>query len=292
MSLCFHLKRGVLLCHHCDSSLSPPFVCPDCGNESHRYGGVGTERVEEELRRLLPSLKCLRMDADTTRQKHSHWRILDDFKAHKADVLLGTQMIAKGLDIPSVTLVGVINADVSLALPDFRAAERTFQLLTQVSGRAGRGDRPGRVIIQTFSPANYAIEACSRADDEAFYLRELAWRKEAGYPPFLEVINMVFTSPREEAARQAASLMLETLEREALPAGMSILGPAPAPLARIKGRFRFHLLIKSDKLDEAMRVIRSALPVFERSRADLCKKHGLKKDELSLIVDIDPTSLL
>ncbi len=203
MSLCFHLKRDALLCHHCDATLTPPFICPGCGSESHRYSGVGTERVEAELHRLLPSIKCLRMDADTTRQKHSHWRILDDFKARKAQVLLGTQMIAKGLDIPSVTLVGVINADTSLALPDFRAAERTFQLLTQVSGRAGRGELPGRVIIQTFSPENYAIESCVRGDDEGFYLHELAWRREAGYPPFLQVVNLVFTSPREEAALQA-----------------------------------------------------------------------------------------
>jgi primosomal protein N' (replication factor Y) len=292
VSLCFHLRRDALICHHCDASLSPPFICPDCGNESHRYAGVGTERVEEELRRLLPSIKCLRMDADTTRQKHSHWRILDDFKARKAHVLLGTQMIAKGLDIPTVTLVGVINADTSLALPDFRAAERTFQLLTQVSGRAGRGERPGRVIIQTFSPDNYAIEACVRGDDESFYLHELAWRREAGYPPFVQVVNLVFTSPREEAAQQAAHLMLELLERSTSPDEIDLLGPAAAPLSRLKGRYRYHLLLKARELPQAMLGIRSALPKYERARAGLCKQLGLKKEELSLIIDVDPTSLL
>jgi primosomal protein N' (replication factor Y) len=292
VSLCFHLKRDALICHHCDASLSPPFICPDCGNESHRYAGVGTERVEEELRRLLPSIKCLRMDADTTRQKHSHWRILDDFKARKAHVLLGTQMIAKGLDIPTVTLVGVINADTSLALPDFRAAERTFQLLTQVSGRAGRGERPGRVIIQTFSPDNYAIEACVRGEDESFYLHELAWRREAGYPPFVQVVNLVFTSPREEAAQQAAHLMLELLEHSTSPDEVDLLGPAAAPLSRLKGRYRYHLLLKARELPQAMLGIRSALPKYEHARAGLCKQLGLKKEELSLIIDVDPTSLL
>lgn len=292
VSLCFHLKRDVLLCHHCDASLSPPFICPGCGNQNHRYSGVGTERVEEELRRLLPSLKCLRMDADTTRQRHSHWRILEDFKARKAQVLLGTQMIAKGLDIPTVTLVGVINADTSLALPDFRAAERTFQLLTQVSGRAGRGDLPGKVIVQTFSPENYAIQACARGGDDDFYLRELAWRREAGYPPFTQVVNLVFSSPLEEAAKQAAQTTLEALERQIPPGAVDILGPAAAPLSRIKGRYRYHLLLKSEGLPQIMQGVRGTLPEYERVRAGICKRLGLRKEDLSLVVDVDPTTLL
>ena len=285
-------KRDALLCHYCDATLTPPFICPGCGSESHRYSGVGTERVEAELHRLLPSIKCLRMDADTTRQKHSHWRILDDFKARKAQVLLGTQMIAKGLDFPTVTLVGVINADTSLDLPDFRAAERTFQLLTQVSGRAGRGELPGRVIIQTFSPENYAIESCVRGDDEGFYLHELAWRREAGYPPFLQVVNLVFTSPREEAALQASRSMLEILSRLLPGDTLEVLGPAAAPISRIKGRYRYHLLLKAADLAPLMRGLREALPEFERARAGICREYGLKREGLSLVIDVDPTTLL
>lgn len=292
VSLCFHLQEERLLCHHCNQSLLPPFICPGCGNQDFRFAGVGTERVEEELRRLLPPLTCLRMDADTTTRKHAHWEILDQFKARKAHVLLGTQMIAKGLDIPTVTLVGVINADTSLALPDFRAAERTFQLLTQVSGRAGRGNRPGRVIIQTFAPENYAIAACLHGDSEEFYRKELSFRKEAGYPPFSHVINLIFSSPQEDAALELSRAMVELLRNSSTDSKMQLLGPAPAPLSRLKGRFRYHLLIKTTDLKGAGEGIEKVLPDLEKFRLALCRGKKLSKEDLNIIIDVDPVSLL
>ncbi len=292
VSMCYHLEADSLACHHCGSMRNPPFKCPDCGREEHLFRGVGTERVEMELRRLLPDLSCLRMDADTTRRKLSHWRILEDFKARRASVLLGTQMIAKGLDIPSVTLVGVINADTSLALPDFRAAERTYQLLTQVSGRAGRGERPGRVIIQTFSPDSYAIQACIRGDEEAFYRQELAWRREAGYPPFRRLVNMIVSSPLESACQEATTLLREMLDDCLPPKKADLLGPAAAPLSRLKGRYRYHLLLKSRELEGVMDRLRDCLSSFEKAKPSLLKRHSLKKEDLGLAVDVDPASLL
>jgi primosomal protein N' (replication factor Y) len=292
VSLCYHLEQDRLVCHHCSAALLPPFTCPDCGKQDHVFRGVGTERVEMELRRLLPDLNCLRMDADTTRRKHSHWKILEDFKAKRAHVLLGTQMIAKGLDIPSVTLVGVINADTSLALPDFRAAERTFQLLTQVSGRAGRGEKPGRVIIQTFSPENYAIQACVQGNDEAFYRQELAWRREAGYPPYRQLISLVLSSPVEGACVEASDLLRGILEESLPPDRVELLGPASAPLSRLKGKYRYHLLIKSEDLDPLKPLLRKALSSFEHRKAGVLKGHGLGKEGLGLAVDVDPASLL
>ncbi len=292
VSLCFHLKEDYLLCHHCNRSIRPPFFCPDCGNREHRFLGVGTERVEEELRRLLPPLKCLRMDADTTQKKHAHWDILDKFRAKEANVLLGTQMIAKGLDIPNVTLVGVINADTSMALPDFRAAERTFQLLTQVSGRAGRGHLPGRVIIQTYSPESNAVEACSKGDEETFYAKELKFREEAGYPPFLHIVNLIISSVLEGAAKRASQFLGELLRSIHNSVGVSVLGPAPAPLSKLKGRYRYHLLVKSKDLREARENIQMVLPDFERMRALICKEEELRKEQLTLAIDVDPISML
>lgn len=292
VSLCYHARDPHLLCHHCEWRLQPPFVCPQCGNTQQRYAGLGTERVEEELKRMLPPMRCLRMDADTTRRKDSHWNILEDFKAGRAQVLLGTQMIAKGLDIPNVTLVGVINADTSLGLPDFRAGERTYQLLTQVSGRAGRGSRPGRVIVQTFSPEHYAIAAAVRGDDRSLYRRELAYRREANYPPFRRLVNMIVSAGEETHARQAASALGDFL-RSSLDAGAGeLLGPAPAPLSRLKGKYRYHLTLKTPRLDRASAGLEKAISAFESFRPSYCRREGIPKKDLSLIVDVDPVSLL
>jgi primosomal protein N' (replication factor Y) len=292
VSLCYHSRESLLLCHHCGWQWPPPFICPECGNREHRYAGIGTERVEEELKRLLPPLNCLRMDADTTRRKNAHWDILEDFKAGNAQVLLGTQMIAKGLDIPNVTLVGVINADTSLGLPDFRAGERTFQLLTQVSGRAGRGARPGKVIVQTYSPDHYAIAAALRGDDSSFCRTELSYRREAGYPPFCHLINMVLTSRGEAHAHSAASGLAEILQPVIKPEDGELLGPAPAPLSRIKGRYRYHLTLKTPSLERVARQIGEALTTYEAFRASYCRHEGISKEDISLTVDVDPVTLL
>ncbi len=291
VSLCYHLDRKVLLCHHCGLAMTAPFVCGDCGNSEFLYLGAGTERVEQELQRVLPPLRCIRMDSDTTRRKNAHWEMLDRFKAGEAQVLLGTQMIAKGLDIPSVTLVGIINADTSLGLPDFRAAERTFQLLTQVGGRAGRGMRPGRVIIQTFNPDHYSIVPVVKGEQDSFYTQELQFRRDAGYPPFEHLVNLVLSSASEEVARDAAAEMSRRLT-DALPEDCRLLGPTPAPLARLKGRYRYHLIVKAPAIEQAADSLRATLPGFESWRASYCLRQKLPPGALSLAVDVDPATLL
>lgn len=292
VSLCYHSREPHLLCHHCNWSLRPPFLCPQCGNQVHRYAGIGTERVEAELRRLIPTLSCVRMDADTTARKDAHWDILESFREGRAQVLLGTQMIAKGLDMPNVTLVGVINADTSLAFPDFRAGERTFQLLVQVSGRAGRGDLPGRVIVQTFNPEHYAIRAAIRGDQESFYRQELAFRREALYPPFCHLVNLVVTATEEIPARTAAEVLGETLRKRLDKEGISVLGPAPAPLARIKGRYRFHLTLKTTSLDSTYEELSQVVDSFDSFRKSYTRSLGVPREALSLAVDVDPVTLL
>ncbi|MEW6554023.1 MAG: primosomal protein N' [Actinomycetota bacterium] len=291
VSMCYH-ARGELLCHHCSWVLKPPFTCPECGGQVRRYAGIGTERVEEELRRLLPPLRCIRMDADTTRRKHSHWDMLEEFKSGRAQVLLGTQMIAKGLDIPNVTLVGVINADTSLGLPDFRAGERTFQLLTQVSGRAGRGDLPGRVIVQTFNPDHYAVAAAVRGDASAFYRQETAYRREALYPPFCRLVNLVVSAPEEGYARDAAGGLGELLRQSLRPTDAQVLGPAPAPLARLKGRYRYHLVVKTTAPERAAGGLEGSLLAYEKFRASYCRCENISRESISLAVDVDPVTLL
>jgi primosomal protein N' (replication factor Y) len=292
VSLCYHAREPHLLCHHCNWTLSPPFTCPQCGNEVHRYAGIGTERVEEELRRLLPPLRCIRMDADTTRRKNAHWDMLEDFKSGRAHVLLGTQMIAKGLDIPSVTLVGVINADTSLGLPDFRAGERTYQLLTQVSGRAGRGARPGKVIVQTFNPDHYAVAAAARDGAKAFYRQEMEYRREASYPPFSRLVNLVTTASAEEHARAAAVALKDILRPGIEPGEGEIMGPAPAPLARLKGKYRYHLAVKSPSLHTLSGRLEEALSAYESFRASYCREEGIAREDISLAVDVDPVTML
>jgi primosomal protein N' (replication factor Y) len=292
VALCYHSGEPHLLCHHCNFRVQPPFTCPQCGNRQHRYSGVGTERVEAELRRLLPPLRCIRMDADTTRRKGAHWDILESFNAGKAQVLLGTQMIAKGLDIPNVTLVGVINADTSLGLPDFRAGERTFHLLTQVSGRAGRGKRPGKVIIQTYYPDHYAVEAAVSGDSLGFYRREISFRREANYPPFCRLINLVLTASQENHARSAAAGLGEILREAIRPEWGELLGPAPAPLSRLKGKYRYHLTVKASSQRGTGDGLAESLSAFESFKVSYCRREGVARDEISLIVDVDPVSLL
>jgi len=292
VSLCYHSREGYLLCHHCDWRALPPFTCPECGKGEHRYTGAGTERVEAELKRLLPSLQSIRMDADTTRRKDSHWDILEHFKSGKAQVLLGTQMIAKGLDIPNVTLVGIISADTSLGLPDFRAGERTFQLLTQVSGRTGRGTRPGRVIVQTFNPDHYALRAAMAGDESAFYEREIRLRREVNYPPFCRLVNMVVAANNEEDAINVSEWIGGFLtEKFANKAGIELLGPAPAPLSRIRGRYRYHLTLKAPSL-QSLTGLDDCLDAYESFRASYCRKRGVARETVSLIVDVDPVSML
>ena len=274
VSLCYHARsgspeqgrkgsplRGVLMCHHCSKRWKPPEKCPECGGGPLRTFGAGTQRVEQEVRKHLPGVPLIRMDADTTRTKDAHWRLLGAFRAKEAQILIGTQMIAKGLDIPGVTLVGVVNADTALALPDFRASERTYQLLTQVSGRAGRGLRPGRVVVQTFNPAHPAVAALSEGID-TFIDGELATRRHAMYPPFAQLVNVLITSTSAGAAARSAERMRKLLEADLAHRRATILGPAPCPISRLRGSYRWHILIKCGDIDSVSQGLKDSVARF------------------------------
>jgi primosomal protein N' (replication factor Y) (superfamily II helicase) len=242
-----HPAENLLTCHQCNYHTPIPKVCPNCSRPQLKFLGAGTQRLEEEVRYTFPRARQLRWDSDVTTGKNSHENILKQFREGKAEILVGTQMIAKGLDIPAVTLVGVINADTSLNLPDFRAAERTFQLLSQVAGRAGRGEGGGKVIIQTFSPDNYAIQAAARYDYISFYRQELAYRRQFHHPPFSRLARLVFTHPNDIACQREAERLRKILEAEITSRGigdMEILGPAPTFISRLRGRYRWQLVLK------------------------------------------------
>jgi primosomal protein N' (replication factor Y) len=227
---------------------------------------VGTERVEEEVNKAFPGARVVRMDVDTTRRKGAHQQILDGFRRGEYDVLIGTQMVAKGLDFPNVTLVGVVAADSGLRLPDYRASERTFQLLAQVAGRSGRGLRAGEVVIQTYSPDHYAVKAAASHDYEGFYHEEIGYRRSLGYPPFGELILLTASAVREEVSKSAAVEVFHAVEG-ILCGVASLLGPVPAPIARLRGRFRHQVLIKGglppgwrEALKEAVRTVAQRQP--------------------------------
>lgn len=248
-SLTFHRQYDRLVCHHCNKRWKLPPACKQCRSPRFRLLGVGVEKVEAEASRLFPHARLLRWDRDTTKARGSHDRILESFLAREADILIGTQMLAKGLDMPGVTVVGVMNADTALHLPDFRAGERTFQLLTQVAGRAGRGERPGRVIIQTYTPDHYAIDAASRYDYEGFVTRELESRHSQGYPPFRRLVLLTLSHANERWARDEAHRMQKALlhRRTQLGAAIDVIGPAPAYVPRLRGRWRWRILLKGDE---------------------------------------------
>lgn len=238
---------GRLVCHYCGRRYPMPSACPNCSGRRIRPVGLGTERVESEARETFPGARTVRWDRDVIRGKESHETILAKFLAHEADILIGTQMIAKGLDIPLVTLVGVISADTALHLPDFRAGERTFQLLEQVAGRAGRGPRGGRVIIQTYTPDHYAIEAAAAHDYHSMAEREIEHRRRLGYPPFGRLVRMTFAHTNAEYAQTQAAIMTRRLNEERDRLGIpnvDVLGPAPAFVPRIRGRWRWNVILR------------------------------------------------
>jgi primosomal protein N' (replication factor Y) len=243
ISLTFHQTNRTVRCHYCGYAERLPDACPHCGSKQIRHFGTGTQKVEEELVRRFPGLRVIRMDVDTTSRKGAHERLLTAFAERKADVLLGTQMIAKGLDFPAVTLVGVIAADTMLNLPDYRAAERTFQLLTQVSGRAGRHERPGKVVIQTYAPEHYSIDLAARHQVDPFYLQEWQVRKQHRYPPFCGLFSILISHPDRMGLMRAGREIVLFLERH-LPPRCELLGPTPAPIPRLKDRFRLQILLK------------------------------------------------
>ncbi|MCC6444800.1 MAG: primosomal protein N' [Armatimonadetes bacterium] len=247
VTLKYHLAARRLECHHCDHYEAAHAKCPKCGGERIKQFGIGTERVEEESRVRFPDARILRMDRDTTGSKRAYEDIYRAFHNGEADILIGTQMVAKGFDFPKVTLVGVISADVAINLPDFRSGERTFQLLTQVSGRAGRAELPGEVIVQTFSPEHYAVQAASRHDYLEFYNQEIAFREELRYPPFSRLVNIVVSDTLDERADARTRLLCERIRKAAreVPQWMEVLGPTHAPLAKLRGKYRWHFIMKA-----------------------------------------------
>ncbi len=278
ISLTYHQDGGWLRCHHCGVAKRVLEVCPKCDKTEWRFPGVGTQRVESELQELLPDTTIVRMDADTTGRQGAHHDRLLKFHQTARAVLLGTQMIAKGLDFPEVALVGIINADTALNLPDFRAAERTAQLLIQVSGRSGRGAIPGEVLVQTFTPENYAIKAAVDGY-EGFFAKELAFRRELDYPPYSTMFNIIFSSRDPRAAQQGASEISARL-RTGLADLARLLGPAPAPIEKVKGYYRYHLVVTTDDPDAVKQYLRDEPPTAGDMR------------DLRVIIDVDPIWML
>lgn len=283
----YHSGRPILRCHYCGTERPAPDDCPECGGSRITHRGVGTQRVEEDLRGAFPAARVARMDLDTTRRRDGARKILHDFAEGKVDLLLGTQMIAKGHHFPGVSLVGVVNADTALHLPDFRAAEKTLQLLLQVSGRAGRGDREGEVVVQTFHPDHYSLKAAVHHDFEMFVERELEDRRELGYPPFSRIVSLTFRGKKPGTVRGAATrfrLRLNEDERVA-PLVREILGPAPAPIAKIRDRVRWKLILKGRS--ERWRSLRHVLGEHvDEFRARPGGPHA------DLVVDVDAYDLL
>lgn len=256
VSLVYHASGGSLRCHYCGGHDRVPDVCPACGSRYIKYFGTGTQKVEEELAALLPQARIIRMDQDTTGKKLAHDRILSAFASGRYDILLGTQMVAKGHDIANVTAVGIVTADTALHLPDFRAAERTFMLLTQAAGRAGRGDRPGRVVVQTYNAEHYAIEAGAKHDYDAFFRQEIECRRELGYPPFSDLIKLTVQGADEiKARRQAEEIGAALKVRLAGLPATSLVGPFAASVAKLKDLYRLQLLIKTGDLAEVRTVL-------------------------------------
>lgn len=243
ISLTLHMDTKTMRCHYCGHEERIPHHCSECGSDKIRYYGTGTQKVEEELHELFPDVTVLRMDVDTTRKKGAHERLLKTFAEKKASILLGTQMIAKGLDFPDVTLVGVLNADTSLNLPDFRSSERTFQLLTQVSGRAGRAQKKGEVIIQTFNPEHHAIVLAQQQDYERFYHQEMHVRHQSNYPPYFFTVKVVASHEQEEVAARKMFQVYQEIKNSLSPQAQ-LLGPTPHAIMRIKNRYYYQLIIK------------------------------------------------
>ena len=282
IGLTHHVHGDQAICHYCDYQVPAPTECPECQFAGIHYRGLGTQRLEAEVRARFSGYRCLRMDTDTMKKPGSHERALSAFRDGEVRILVGTQMIAKGLDFPNVTLVGVVNADTALHLPDFRAAERTFQLVTQVAGRTGRGEKGGRVLVQTFSPDHPAIMAAVRHDFETFAAGELPARKKYEYPPFGSMIRLVVRGPAEPVAAEFADQIATRLRASLDKAGLHsrVLGPAPAPIAKLRGNFRFQIQLQGGDGAALRQAVRDATDT-------------LKPPELvQWIADVDPVDML
>ena len=250
VALTYHLAEDRLLCHQCNYQIPVPRFCPRCRSHRIKFLGIGTQRLEQEASHAFPQARLLRWDSDVTKRRYAHQEILGKFRAHEADILIGTQMIAKGLDLPQVTLVGVVSADTGLNLPDFRAGERTFQLLCQVAGRAGRGSLGGRVIIQTYSPEHYAIAAAAKYDYASFYNKEINYRRQLHNPPFSRLACLTYGHTNDAVCQREAErmkrLLIQEIDSRGI-AGLSLIGPAPAFIHRLRGRFRWQIILRGSE---------------------------------------------
>lgn len=284
VSLTFHANPSRLYCHYCSHPYSLLDRCPQCGSRYLQYLGIGTQKVEEVVREEFPEATVARMDMDTTRKKGAHEAIIKSLFQGRIDILIGTQMIAKGHDHPNITLVGVILADTVLHFPDFRSSERTFQLLTQVAGRTGRGEKGGEVIIQTYSPDHYSIKAASDHNYSSFYSQEISLRESQEYPPFSKLINLIISSKEEGLCRDTAAKLgsLFTKHAKEGEGEIEIYGPAPATISRIRGHYRWQLLLKGSLNGDLQDVTRWIIEGF----------YPLLPEEVSLRVDVDPVSIV
>ncbi|MGB9779229.1 primosomal protein N' [Caldanaerobacter sp.] len=283
ISLTYHFEDKKLVCHYCGYEEPMKDICPKCGSKRIRYMGIGTERVEMDVKKFFPEARILRMDVDTTRKKGSHEKIFYEFKSGKADILIGTQMISKGFDIPNVTLVGVILADITLNLPDFRSSERTFQLLTQVAGRAGRGEKPGRVVIQTYDDTHYSIVTAKEQDYVKFFKEEIKYREAFKYPPFAHLMNIVVSGENEEEVKNTSAntylICQKVINKLQIGSYNKILGPAPAPISKLNNRYRWQVIVKS----EDRKVLEEIAGHIENMR---------HPKEVRVAFDIDPLNIM
>ena len=285
VSLTFHRNRDQLVCHHCGLARKAVVKCSDCESSDLSFRGMGTEQVERIVLETFPDARLARMDVDTTSRKWSHQEILGRVERGEVDILLGTQMISKGLDFPRVTLVGVINADVGMHLPDFRSSERTFQLLSQVAGRAGRGSLGGEVFVQTFLPEHYVLQATLKHDYLGFVQKELSERRNPGYPPYVRLINVVMSSPDKECAAEnieaAVRFVHGANQKRNIGSEVSIVGPAPCPIEKVHNRWRWHFLLRS-----------TSVVALGQAINHLAREFKTKGRDVRLIIDRDPSSLL
>jgi len=286
ITLIYHKDTNTLNCHYCGSYLNPQATCPICKGTGIKYLGTGTQRAEEEIRSLMPGLAFKRMDKDTTQKKLSHYRIIKQMEEKKIDVLLGTQMVAKGHDFPDVTLSAVISADIALNMPDFRSAERSLQLFTQLAGRAGRGEVPGRAYIQTYEPEHYVFDYVRNHDYRGFYEKEIELRKDLSYPPFGRLLRIIFSFKTKDTASRIVKVISGRIRKMNPPAspiakgGIEILGPSPAPVEKIRNLWRWHIILKGKNAKE----LRQAAAVIVDKIKDI--------KEVKIDIDVDPINML
>lgn len=276
VTMTYHYQDKELVCHWCNWRQKPPNECPKCKSAYISYFGTGTEKVESEINRLFSGARINRMDTDATTKRGSHKHILDGFKSGQTQVLVGTQMIAKGLDYPGVTLVGVVSADSALHIPDFRSGERTFSLLTQVSGRAGRGKKAGKVLVQTFTPEHYAITTASKHDYTAFYEKEIEIRKQLDLPPFSHMVKITFRSRSQAKAMESAARLSELLKEKKNKNILHVSGPVVSSIPKVRRQYRWDVILKAKRAEDTVSLLRATLPHFRKSSS------------VKMAVDVDP----